>query len=82
MELVKRFKHTAGKENAANNLDILVYRKSIVWYMTESVESDNKNEFTEDQAYDDYIKNGPPQFVPDLPAEIKNEIDRLVKQKS
>ena len=52
----------------------------IIWYLVESTKYEDKEEFTEDQSYDDYLKNGPPHFVSELPAELKDEIYSVLKK--
>ncbi len=78
MKLIKRLKHTTEKNKIITDLDILIYSDKIIWYMVETVKS-NDDEFTEDQPLDDYIKNGPPSFVDNLPAELIKEIDQTIK---
>lgn len=46
--------------------------------MVETIKS-NDEEFTEDQPLDDYIKNGPPEFVENLPDDLIKEIDQIIK---
>jgi hypothetical protein len=74
MKLIKRLKHTAEKDRYSTELDILIYEKNIIWYFIEQTKFEEGEEFTEDQSYDDYIKNGPPAFAADLPSEIIQEI--------
>jgi len=81
MKPVKRLNHKIEKDGVTKELDILIYDIDIIWYLVETSGHDNVNEFTEDQSYDDYLKNGPPQFVPELSTEIKDEIYSVLKNK-
>ncbi len=78
MKLIKKLKHTTEKNRIITDLDILIYSDKIIWYMVETIKS-NDEEFTEDQPLDDYIKNGPPEFVENLPDDLIKEIDQIIK---
>lgn len=78
MKLIKILKHTSEKNRIITDLDILIYSDKIIWYMVETIKS-NDEEFTEDQPLDDYIKNGPPEFVENLPDELIEEINQIIK---
>lgn len=80
MKLIKRLSQTTGKNGVTEELDILIYEKNIIWYMAETTKSGDGEEFTEDQSYDEYLKNGCPSFVSSLSEEIKEEIDRVIKK--
>lgn len=81
MKLIKRLKHTTEKRDYTTELDILIYEGRIIWYMTELTRYDDGDEFTEDQTFEDYIKNGPPPFASDITDDIKNEIDKIINRK-
>ncbi len=81
MKLIKRISHNTTKNGVSTDLDILIYEKSIIWYWAEQLQFHDGDEETEDQSYEEYIKNGPPPFAADLPAEKFKEIDLIVKRK-
>lgn len=81
MTLVKRIIHNTSKNGVTADLDILMYEKKIIWYYAEQYQNRDGDEFTEDQSYEDYIKNGPPEFASTLPAEKIKEIDILTKRR-
>lgn len=81
MTLVKRLSHNNSKNGVTADLDILIYEKKIIWYYAEQYQNRDGDEFTEDQSYEDYIKNGPPEFASGLPAEKIKEIDILIKRR-
>lgn len=79
--MIKRLKHTTEKNKSVTDLDILIYKDKIIWFMAETINNNDGDEFTEDQPINDYIKNGPPSFADNLPDELIKEIDRTVKKK-
>ncbi len=81
MKPIKRFNYKTEKNGLTRELDILIYDFDIIWYLIESTKHDDVDEFTEDQSYDDYLKNGPPHFASDLPADIKDEIYSVIKSR-
>jgi len=81
MKLIKRLNQITDKDRVTTELDILIYEKKIIWYLVEQTKFDDGDQFTEDQSYEDYIKNGPPSFAADLSDEKIKEIDRIIKQK-
>ena len=81
MKLIKRLSHNTEKNSITTDLDILIYENKIIWYFAEQFKNREGDEFTEDQSYEDYIKNGPPEFASGLPAEKIKEIDILIKRK-
>lgn len=81
MKPVKRLKHVIDKNRVKTELDILIYHSKIVWYMIENSESDSAVEYTMDQSIEDFIKNGHPDFLPEISSDILNEISLAVKHK-
>lgn len=80
MKLIKKLKHTTEKNKITTDLDILIYPGKIVWYMVETIKFNDGDEFTEDQSVDDYIKNGPPSFIENLPDDIIKDIAGAIKK--
>jgi len=81
MELLKRLSHNTTKNGVSADLDILIYKNKIIWYWFEHTQFKDGDEETEDQSYDDYLKNGPPHFAADISNETIKEIDLIVKRR-
>lgn len=81
MALIKRLSRNTSKNGVTSDLEILIYENKIIWYYAEQFKNRDGDEFTEDQSYEDYIKNGPPEFASGLTADIIKEIDILIRQR-